>query len=98
MAETKRLDLDRLAVLARIHITRQEQASFKKELHEILEFLDCIDTGLNQVTASGKKIPLVHVPALRPDIVSVEPPDGIVEVFPKKKSRLLEVPKIVFQS
>jgi aspartyl-tRNA(Asn)/glutamyl-tRNA(Gln) amidotransferase subunit C len=88
-------EVERVAVLARLHLTDQEKAQLTRQLDDILEYMD----QLNRLDTSGVE-PFVHgleeEPLLREDAVINRPdPEALLANAPDRDGTFFKVPKIL---
>jgi aspartyl-tRNA(Asn)/glutamyl-tRNA(Gln) amidotransferase subunit C len=86
------IDIQRLADLARINITKEEEESFRKDLESIVLFVDQIksrDVSLTSVTPD-------RVNVFRDDVVApLSSAYSLVETAPSHKDGFIKVPKVI---
>lgn len=89
------LDLDRLAVLAKIHLTSEEKESLSRQLPAILEYvgkLQEVDVSIGEAQAfvtKGVNVWRDDVPLLKN-----EEREAVIAAFPQSKGNVLEVPGV----
>jgi aspartyl-tRNA(Asn)/glutamyl-tRNA(Gln) amidotransferase subunit C len=88
-------EVQRVALLARLRLTSEEEAQLTSQLTKILHYMDklgALDTsGIEPFTHA-----LDNVPALREDKVSNTPdPDNLLANAPAKEQTFFRVPKII---
>lgn len=89
------IDIDRLAALARIHLTDRERADLTESLNSILEFLGKLsEIDVDGVEPSAHAMPIYNV--LRRDEPG-EPfdPKTALANAPKQRNNQIIVPKVV---
>ncbi len=87
-------DVEHLAELARLEVSRKDVATLRVQLNEILEYfkkMDEVDT--NDVPPTYHVQDLVNV--LRDDVPQPSEPEKLLENAPKKKDRFIKAPKMV---
>jgi aspartyl-tRNA(Asn)/glutamyl-tRNA(Gln) amidotransferase subunit C len=90
-----REEVQRVATLARLRLTAEEEAHLTEQLDKILQYMD----KLNQLDTSRIE-PLAHVidvvNAFREDQVTNRPnPDALLANAPAKDQTFFQVPKII---
>lgn len=88
-------EIERVALLARLHLTDDEKARFNKELDSILGYMD----KLNQLDTAQVK-PFTHAleaaNAFRPDRVTNHPDaEALLANAPDRDATFFKVPKII---
>ncbi len=89
------IDIDRIAMLAKLNLTPEEKILFAKQLADILAYV----SALQEVDTSGVDARAYITNAInvfRDDIVTSTDSerDAVVAAFPKKNGTALEVPGI----
>ncbi|MDR1433178.1 MAG: Asp-tRNA(Asn)/Glu-tRNA(Gln) amidotransferase subunit GatC [Puniceicoccales bacterium] len=89
------IDIDRVATLARIHLTERERSDFRESLNSILAFLSKLsEIDVNGVEPSAHAMPLYNV--LRDDVPGKTfDSETALANAPKQRNNLVIVPKVV---
>lgn len=89
----KRQDVDHLAWLARVQLTRRERSLFAQQLADILAYfrkLDELDT--ERIPPTYHVLDLVNV--LRPDEAKPSSPEELLRNAPETKGRYVKAPRM----
>jgi len=95
MADTRHIDIDYVANLARIALTPEEKEKFARQLGDVLTYVE----KLNEVDVSGVD-PTAHafevVNVLQEDVPSqVLPVEDVVRNAPASRDNMVVVPKVI---
>lgn len=95
MSETRHIDIDRVAELARIALTSEEKAKFSSQLETILGYID----KLNELDTSDVE-PTAHPHSVenvwREDKTELQmPTSDALRNAPKQRQNMFVVPKVV---
>lgn len=91
----KKIDIEYVANLARIKLTKDEIKDFEKQFKDILTYVEKLNkVDTSHVPPTSHILPVKNV--LRPDKVTESlPPEKVLGNAPAKKNNLFKVPKIV---
>ncbi|MFA6017814.1 MAG: Asp-tRNA(Asn)/Glu-tRNA(Gln) amidotransferase subunit GatC [Patescibacteria group bacterium] len=89
------IDINRLATLAKIHVTDEEKTTLERQLLSILDYVGKLqEVDTSNIDAKASLIDSVNV--LREDVVTSmrDERDAVVAAFPKSVGDALEVPGV----
>lgn len=89
------IDINRLATLAKLHLTDEEKAMLERQLPNILEYVSKLqEVDTSKIDAKAYLTDAVNV--LREDVVTStrEERDAVVAAFPKQVGGAMEVPGV----
>ncbi len=89
------IDIDRLAMLAKLQLTDEEKAMLQRQLPDILEYISKLqEVDTSNVDAKAYLTDAVNV--LREDVVTstVDELDAVVAAFPRQVGGAMEVPGV----
>lgn len=86
------IDIQKLADLARINISKEEEDSFRKDLESIVAFVDQIKSkDVSQVTTASDRVNM-----FRDDVVApLSSAYNLVDSAPSHQDGFIKVPKII---
>lgn len=87
-------EIEHLAWLARIQLTRKEKKLFKEQLSSILEYFDRLDEAKVENLPPTFHV-IEHYNVFREDEPNQFPSDLVLRNPPKKKRRFVKAPRIV---
>lgn len=87
-------EIEHLAWLARIQLTRKEKMRFKSQLSTILEYFDKLDEAKVEELPPTFHV-VEHYNVFREDEPEQFPSDTVLKNPPKKKGRFIKAPRIV---
>jgi aspartyl-tRNA(Asn)/glutamyl-tRNA(Gln) amidotransferase subunit C len=92
---SEKFDIDRIAYLARLHLTDSEKVRLSGQMETIIEYIDHLDRlDTTKVEPTSHAIPLENV--FREDEKKQHFPDlDPLSLAPAAKNRHYEVPKII---
>jgi aspartyl-tRNA(Asn)/glutamyl-tRNA(Gln) amidotransferase subunit C len=87
-------DIEHIAELAKLHLSKRELANLRGEMNDILSYFRTIDEADTEgVTPAFHVQDLVNV--LRDDTPQSNEPDPLLNNAPQKKGRFIKAPRIV---
>jgi aspartyl-tRNA(Asn)/glutamyl-tRNA(Gln) amidotransferase subunit C len=89
------IDINRLATLAKLHVTDDEKAMLEKQLPAILEYVSTLQE-VDTTTIDAKAYLTTAVNVFREDVPTStsDERDAVIAAFPKSNGGALEVPGI----
>ncbi len=92
-------DIEKLATMSRISLSPTEQAKMKKDIGEILAYVEQVQkVPMEGVALSARHSPLHGVNVMRDDAVTVaadQYTEALIVAAPAKKGRFIHVKKII---
>ena len=95
MSTSHKIDVNHVALLARMSLTEEEASVFQEQMDQIVDWIDKInELDLENVEPTSHPVPLENI--LREDRAGESlPREAVIENFPEVKDDQVKVPRIL---